>query len=97
MSSTVNARVEVPAVAPAEPRIAVQIMVVVPQPAVIVIEPMSLVLVTTASGAVPVRVNVTGAIVPLTVTLWFPPLVMAMVGAGGVVIIRVADPVAIWP
>lgn len=97
MSSTVKVSVAVPAVAAAVPKLAVQVIAVVPQPEVIVTPAMSLVLGTTISGAVPVKVNVTGAIAPLTATLWVPPPVMAIVGAGGALMVIVALLDDIWP
>ena len=74
----------------AEPKFAVQVMVVVPQPELIVTLPMLVAFGTIVSDPVPVKANVTGEMMAFTVTLWFPPLVIVIVGAGGVVIVTVA-------
>ena len=81
----------------AEPKFAVQVMVVVPQPELIVTLLMSVAPGTIVRDPVPVNVNMTGEMTALTVTLWLPPLVIEIVGAGGVVIVTVAAVVAIWP
>lgn len=66
-------------------------MVVVPQPVEMVTPEISLVLGVTVSGAMPVKVNVTGAIAPLTMTFWLPPPVIEIVGAAGGKTITVAE------
>lgn len=81
----------------AVPRFATQLIVVVPQPAVMLTLEMSLVFGITANGAVPVSLKATGATAVLTATLWEAPLVMVMVGLAGGVIVTVADPDPIWP
>ncbi len=75
----------VPAVAEAVPSVAVQFIVLVPQPGVIVIVPIPFSVGVNVRGPVPVRVNTIGAIAVLTLTLWVPPEVIEMVGAGGLV------------
>jgi hypothetical protein len=85
-----SSSVAVPAVVSAVPKFAVQDIVVVPQPEESVAAAMPFVFGITVNGAVPVRVNVTGAIGVLTFTVCVPPLTIAMVGAAGALTVTVA-------
>jgi len=74
----------------AVPKLAVQDIVVVPQPEEIDTPVMPFVFGVTVKGAVPVSVKATGAISELTLTVCVPPLAIAMVGAGGSITVIVA-------
>lgn len=79
------ASVAVPAVLDAVPKFAVHVIVVVPQPDVIVKLETLLVVGVTTSAPVPARVNITGAMAALTLTLCEAPDVNEIVGAAGLV------------
>ena len=79
------AKVAVPAVLDAMPKLAVHVIVVVPQPGVIVSPEMLVVFGVTTSAPVPVRVNITGAMAALTRTLCVAPDINDIVGGAGLV------------
>jgi hypothetical protein len=87
---TTSWSVAVPAVLNAFPKLAVQDIVVVPQPDEIATVARPFVFGATVKGAVPVSVKVTGAIAVLTLTVWVAPLAIAIVGAGGSITVIVA-------
>ena len=74
------------------PKLAVHVIVIVPQPEEMVTEETPFELGVTVSGAVPVNVNDTGAIAPLVVTVWLPPAVIEMVGGEGGTMVTVVIP-----
>jgi len=79
------ANIAVTAVLDAVPKFAVHVSVVVPHPDVIVSPEILLALGVTTSAPVPVRVNITGAMAELTVTLCVAPDVSEIVGGAGFV------------
>lgn len=79
------ANIAVAAVLEAVPKFAVHVSVVVPHPDVMVSPEMLLVRGVTTSAPVPVRVNITGAMAELTVTLCVAPDVSEIVGGAGLV------------
>ena len=84
-SCTVIAKVAVPAVLDAVPKLAVHVIVVVPQPVVMVSPETLLVFGVTTSAPVPVNVNITGAIGVLTFTLCVAPDIIEIVGGAGLI------------
>lgn len=79
------AKVAVPAVLDAVPKLAVHVIVVVPHPEVMVSPETLLELGATTSAPVPVRVNITGAMGALTLTLCVAPDIIEIVGGAGLV------------
>src|ERR1700674_1079326 len=77
------AKVAVPAVLIAVPKFAVHVIVVVPQPEVMVSPATLLLTGVTTRDPVPVRVNITGAMAVLTLTLCDAPDVRETAGAAG--------------